>query len=626
MKRLLKTLTLSLLLIANQDLSAQSWTWINGTSNLNDYGTYGTQGVEAPTNKPGGRRDFVTWKDSGGTMWLFGGYGRASSTTVGYLCDLWKYNPANSQWTWMGGATSQNQLGIYGTQLVSAPTNRPGGRRFATAWADASGNLWLFGGFGLASSGGVNRLNDLWKYNTTTNQWTWMSGANTTNQLADYTTIGALRPGARYSSMSWFDGTYAWIYGGDGNNNASNGPLADLWKYDAGGNTWTYVSGDNTLSAPAVYGTLGVSALTNKPGARSNGAAWFNANTLYMFGGSVSNQLYSDLWTYDIATNMWTWIKGPNSNNVPGTYGTMWVTDANSNPGGRYFTTAMKDNIGRFWLIGGTGYGSTATSGLLNDVWGYRPSDNTWTWVKGTGVVDDLSSYGTQNLTSGTNQIGARTGTGGWMNSSNNIILVMGYGNTTTTTPGYLNDVWTFGSAATLPVVFTNWNAIKEDENIRLGWSTSSEKNSDHFEVWHSTDGKEFIELGREKSAGNSDAIKNYSMIHHSPDFSKTNSYKLKQVDVDGKSNESGIVTVLPDVDGPVSISLFQQANSELNFSASRNAQFFHIYNTQGQMIWQESNHQDHATISTNGWLPGIYFFEVELKGGLRKTIKFIVR
>ena len=31
-------------------------------------------------------------------------------------------------------------------------------------WIDAAGNLWLFGGQGLCSSGTVGYLNDLWKY------------------------------------------------------------------------------------------------------------------------------------------------------------------------------------------------------------------------------------------------------------------------------------------------------------------------------------------------------------------------------------------------------------------------------------------------------------------------------
>jgi len=56
-------------------------------------------------------------------------------------------------------------------------TTAPGGRQHATLWADASGNIWLFGGFGLDSAGTGSPegaiLNDLWKFNTSTKLWTW---------------------------------------------------------------------------------------------------------------------------------------------------------------------------------------------------------------------------------------------------------------------------------------------------------------------------------------------------------------------------------------------------------------------------------------------------------------------
>ena len=35
---------------------------------------------------------------------------------------------------------------VYGTKGVPAAGNVPGARDYAVAWADSSGNLWLFGG------------------------------------------------------------------------------------------------------------------------------------------------------------------------------------------------------------------------------------------------------------------------------------------------------------------------------------------------------------------------------------------------------------------------------------------------------------------------------------------------
>src|SRR4029077_4480114 len=100
------------------------------------------------------------------------GVANANVTTVLVNC-------GHNEWAWMSGANAPNQNGTYGTQGTAAPANIPGVRNFGPiSWTDASGNLWLFGGNGLDSAGtsGGGDLNDLWKYNITSNEWTWVSG------------------------------------------------------------------------------------------------------------------------------------------------------------------------------------------------------------------------------------------------------------------------------------------------------------------------------------------------------------------------------------------------------------------------------------------------------------------
>ena len=67
----------------------------------------------------------------------------------------------------------------------------------------------------------LGHLNDLWRYDPETNQWTWVSGSNTRNQVGVYGTKGvpdaANVPGARSDSISWTDSTgNLWLFGGDG--------------------------------------------------------------------------------------------------------------------------------------------------------------------------------------------------------------------------------------------------------------------------------------------------------------------------------------------------------------------------------------------------------------------------
>ena len=59
---------------------------------------------------------------------------------------------AQSQWTWLDGSQSVNQLGVYGTQGTAAATNVPGARSdHAMVVAPASGKAYMFGGVGCAS-------------------------------------------------------------------------------------------------------------------------------------------------------------------------------------------------------------------------------------------------------------------------------------------------------------------------------------------------------------------------------------------------------------------------------------------------------------------------------------------
>ena len=141
---------------------------------------YGTEGVASATNIPGGRDGAVSWTDSSGNFWLFGG-GRVDPVgSLGPRNDLWEYSPSSKEWTWVSGSSTVpgNQKGIYGTQGVAAADNVPGGRSGAVSWIDSSNNLWLFGGSGYDSTGNIRPLSDVWEYDPSTKQWTWVSGSN----------------------------------------------------------------------------------------------------------------------------------------------------------------------------------------------------------------------------------------------------------------------------------------------------------------------------------------------------------------------------------------------------------------------------------------------------------------
>jgi hypothetical protein len=87
-------------------VSTGQWTRISGSAGKNMPGVYGLAGVPAADNIPSGRSSAVSWVDSAGTLWLFGGHGIDLTGTLGTLNDLWQFTPSTGLWTWVSGSVT----------------------------------------------------------------------------------------------------------------------------------------------------------------------------------------------------------------------------------------------------------------------------------------------------------------------------------------------------------------------------------------------------------------------------------------------------------------------------------------------------------------------------------------
>lgn len=434
------------------------WAWVAGTNTPVPSGTYTSIGVASPTNYPSAREGHVTWTDTSGNFWIFGGSGYDSAGNQGMLNDLWKYNTATGDWTWVYGSGVTYTSGIYGTKGVTGTGNGPGSRDNATSWVDSSGNLWLFGGMGIDSAGSNAELNDLWKFTISTGKWTWMAGSNLTIQSGIYGTKGtstvATCPGARWQNQqsSWVDTTgNLWLFGGVGYGSlGSYGSLNDLWKFNPSTGQWTWMSGSNTINGNATYGTKGTGSTLNVPGARAETSVWTDSSGyVWVFGGegrdsSGTTGYLNDLWRFEISTSKWTWMSGSNLKGAFGTYGTQGASSASNTPGARYTSAGVIDSGGKLILFGGFGYDSTGNIDTLGDLWSFDPTTSQWMWISGNNFSGQMGDYGSVNVTSGTNLIGTRENPVIGLDSSSNLWIFGGRGANSSHTLAYLNDLWKY--------------------------------------------------------------------------------------------------------------------------------------------------------------------------------------
>ena len=510
---------------------AGDWTWANGSNTVVPFcpsgkavcgltGVYGTLGVFAAGNFPGGRSDAASWTDNSGNLWLFGGNGVTFPYAMedAVLNDLWEFNPSTNQWAWDGGS---NQVGsnsgtgnprgtsglgagygwpgVYGTQGQANTGNIPGSRFAAATWTDSSGNLWLFGGSGLDANNTWGLENDLWEFNLSTRQWAWMGGSSTVgSNCASSDTCGLPGvygvlgvpavgniPGGRLYATHWTDQRgNLWLFGGQGIDSAGDwGLLNDLWEFNPSANEWAWMGGSNTLGGNSgrnwtgragVYGTLGIPVQSNIPGGRNSAVGWIDTGgNLWLFGGNgfdaggVSTIL-NDLWEYNTFTNEWTWAGGSSSGDQNGVYGVEGMFAAANIPGARVEASSWTEKNGSFWLFGGDGLDSAPADdgGPLNDLWMYDTFTMEWAWMGGSTTIGGNCAvagyycgwagvYGTEEIPAAANNPGSRESANAWTDRNGNFWLFGGSGFDGNGASGLLYDLWVYQPALSAPVAAT---------------------------------------------------------------------------------------------------------------------------------------------------------------------------
>ena len=147
------------------------------------------------------------------------------------------------------------------------------------------------------------------------------------------------------------------------------------------------------------------------------------------------------------------------------------------------------------------------------------------------------------------------------------------------------------GGGNSLPVKMTEFKAVPADNKyIQLRWTTETEIDNSGFLVERSTDGEEYRSLGFVPGNGNSTEMHSYTFNDKNVEARKRYYYRLKQIDNDGASEYSKVVTAQLGGDKQQRIGEFipnptsSIANVEI-YSALDQKVTFEFKNTLGQEV-----------------------------------------
>ena len=105
-----------------------------------------------------------------------------------------------------------------------------------------------------------------------------------------------------------------------------------------------------------------------------------------------------------------------------------------------------------------------------------------------------------------------------------------------------VTSLYNYYNATTLPLNWLSFTGYAAKGDVFLQWQVGHVSGNDHYEIDHSTDGENFIQIGSEAN-GDNHPIQTYQFTDPNPVYGQ-NYYRIKQVDIDGHYSYSTVVKV----------------------------------------------------------------------------------
>ena len=172
----------------------------------------------------------------------------------------------------------------------------------------------------------------------------------------------------------------------------------------------------------------------------------------------------------------------------------------------------------------------------------------------------------------------------------------------------------------TLGVTFVDFTATAVNQTSQLAWQVADQVNNDHYEVEASTDANNYKTIGTVPSKQDAS---NYQFIDANPSLTKTNFYRIKEIDKDGKYIYSPVRFVKFNV-SVITISP-NPASSYIKINSSVKNLQINIFDVTGRKVVSQILNSSSAQINI-GALPNGIYTVIAYDNGTKVDSKKIVK
>jgi len=191
------------------------------------------------------------------------------------------------------------------------------------------------------------------------------------------------------------------------------------------------------------------------------------------------------------------------------------------------------------------------------------------------------------------------------------------------------NDMWLSGNNGTLlkgfsdpniPVELVSFSSTISDNKVNLTWKTATEVNNSGFEIERMMNGIGWTKIGFVKGQGSTTESHLYSFVDVPNKYGKI-SYRLKQLDFDGRSEYSNSIEV--DLNIPLEFALAQNYPNPFNPATTINYSLANtskveliVYDVLGKKVASLVNEMQEAgtyqvVFDASKYSSGVYFYEL---------------